>query len=453
MADRNPFKAVLDIRREELPFALMMYFYFFLTIASFWILKPLKKSIFIEYYHDTGLQLLGLHLSGPQAEQIAKVLNMLVALVAAVVFSKLSGKLRRQQLTFVFSGFFLGGYAFYSVLLENAGPATIWTFYLYGDLYTTLMVATFFAFLNDSVSADGAKRIYGLVGLGGVTGGVFGTSVLRTWISVMTPSEWMWVCALGSVLIVVLAWRVGLIVDRERAANPPPAPAPKEKEEEGEANQSLFDGLRLIRNSPYLLSIVTLVGVYEIISSVMDFQFTSTVNHYLDGPAIAAHFATVFLITNIVALTVQLFFTSFVMKNLGVGVALLVLPCTVLLGSSSFVLLPLLWTGSLLNTADSGFSYSINQSAKEALYVPLTPAEKYKAKAFIDMFVQRFGKAIAVVMSLGITLAFSDFSTVRWLTLITIPLGVIWVLAARYAGRRFSEMTQPDSEEQGASPV
>jgi ATP/ADP translocase len=47
-----------------------------------------------------------------------------------------------------------------------------------------------------------------------------------------------------------------------------------------------------------------------------------------------------FLITNIVAMTVRLFLTSFVMKRRGVGVALLVLPCTVLLGSSSFLLLP-----------------------------------------------------------------------------------------------------------------
>ena len=52
-----------------------------------------------------------------------------------------------------------------------------------------------------------------------------------------------------------------------------------------------------------------------------------------------------------------------------------------------------------LNTADNGFSYSINQSAKEALYVPTTREEKYKAKAFIDMFVQRFAKALAVGLS------------------------------------------------------
>lgn len=43
--------------------------------------------------------------------------------------------------------------------------------------------------------------------------------------------------------------------------------------------------------------------------------------------------------------------------------------------------------GSFLNTTDNGFSYSINQSAKEVPHVPTTRDEQYKAKAFIDMFI------------------------------------------------------------------
>jgi AAA family ATP:ADP antiporter len=101
---------------------------------------------------------------------------------------------------------------------------------------------------------------------------------------------------------------------------------------------------------------------------------------------------------------------------------------------------PVLWVGSLLNTIDNGFSYSINQSAKEALYVPTTPDEKYKAKAFIDMFVQRFAKAIAVGVSLAITVIFKDFASLRWLSILTIVIIVIWMAAARYAGKRFQSL-------------
>lgn len=68
--------------------------------------------------------------------ELAKILNMVVAIVAVVVFSWLSQRFRRQLTV------------------------------LFGDLFSTLMVATFFAFLSDSVTPDTAKRFYGVVGLG-----------------------------------------------------------------------------------------------------------------------------------------------------------------------------------------------------------------------------------------------------------------------------------------------
>ncbi len=416
-----------------------MFSYFFLVITSFWILKPIKKSLFIQFYDQQGFSLLVWHMTGPQAELIAKVLNMVVAFIAVIVFTALARRFRRQQLTFIFTGFFLVSYAAYSVIMELPGDVAVWSFYLFGDLFSTLMVATFFAFLNDSVTPDTAKRLYGLVGLGGVVGGVFGTTTVRSLIAQLDVVGWLWICFGLGLLIIMVAFAAGRLVDQ----NPPPAPQVKPPPvRTPRGDNPALEGARLVFRSPYLLSIVAIVGLYEIVSTVMDFQFTSTVAHYLDGPAIGQQFSTVFAITNAVSLLVQLLLTSFVMSRLGVGVALLVLPVAVLTGSAGFIALPILWMGSALNTLDNGFSYSINQSAKESLYVPTTADEKYKAKAFIDMFVQRFAKALAVGLSLGITLTFQDFSSIRWLSVLILPLIVVWILAARYAGQHFQKLSE-----------
>ncbi len=441
MATTGPLQAIFQIRRRELPLAALMFGYFFLTITSFWILKPIKKSLFIQYYQAGGLDLLTWHLSGPQAELLAKVLNMVVAFVAVVVFTWLARRLRRQQLTFAFSAFFLASYVGYTVILDDPTDLEVWTFYLFGDLYSTLMVATFFAFLNDSVTPDAAKRLYGLVGLGGVTGGVVGTSLVRTWIDSLGRSDWLWVCFGIGLAIVALAWAAGRRVDADAPSAPTPEPAP---DEPAAAQNPALEGARLVFRSRYLLSVVAIVGLYEIVSTVMDFQFTSTIDHYLEGDDVGRQFATVFAITNATSLVVQLFFTSLVMTKFGVGAALLVLPLAVIVGSGAFLFLPGLWVGSLLNTADNGFSYSINQSAKESLYVPTTKDEKYKAKAFIDMFVQRFAKAVAVGVSLTVTTWFTDFSAVRWLSAFTILVVLLWLVAVRYAGREFARREQED---------
>ena len=428
----NPLAAFMDVRRQELPLALSMFCYFFLVITSFWILKPIKKGLFIQFYDSAGFTLLGVDFSAAQAELLAKVLNMVVAFAAVVAFSWMSRHLRRQHLTFAFALFFIVSYILFGRWLVDPQGAAVWSFYLFGDLFSTLMVATFFAFLNDAVNAGTAKRLYGLVGLGGVSGGVFGSTVVRVNIDSMGNDDWLWLCVGLAVLIMLAAWVAG------RNVQVPPAVA-SETVQEAPAGNPATEGARLVFASPYLLSIVAIVGLYEVISTIMDFQFTATVAHFLSGPEIGAQFALVFSITNWVSLGVQLFLTGFVMSRFGLGIALLVLPCSVALGSSAFLLFPILWTGSLLNTADNGFSYSINQSAKEALYVPTSAAEKYRAKAFIDMFVQRFAKAVAVLISLGLTFAFRDFESLRYLSVLTLVLLVVWVAAARYAGRRFRE--------------
>ena len=431
----NPFKQFVNIRREELPQVLLMFSYFFLVITSFWILKPLKKSIFVQFYRDTGFHFLGMSMDAAQAELIAKVANMFVALVAATVFAYLSRWFRRQQLTYVFSGFILVCYLYFLWTIHEPQGLTVWSFYFFGDLYSTLMVATFFAFLNDSVAPEKAKRVYGLIGLGGVAGGVLGSSTVAANISDLTMQHWLWICSAVAVIIVGIAAIAGRLFAGEF-----PAPAsPKEKPQHH--GNSATDGARLVFQSRYLLAIVAIVGLYEMVSTIMDFQFTSTVAHYLQGPAIGVHFSRVFAFTNWVALFVQFFLTSFVMTRYGVGAALVFLPVAALLGSTGFLLSPLLLVGSFLNTADNGFSYSINQSAKEVLYVPTTSDEKYKAKAFIDMFIQRFAKALAVGLSLVISFAFKGFESIRWLSLVTVLILVVWIATARYAGREFRRLT------------
>ncbi|HEC06352.1 MAG TPA: hypothetical protein ENJ12_05855, partial [Thiolapillus brandeum] len=203
-----------------------------------------------------------------------------------------------------------------------------------------------------------------------------------------------------------------------------------------------IEGARLVFASPYLLSIVAIVFCYEIVSTILDFQFTSTIAYYLDGEAIGQQISLVFSITNGASLVIQLFFTSYIMTRFGLVTALMVLPAAIALGSSAFLVMPLLWVGSMLNTLDNAPAYSINQSAKESLYVPTSRDEKYKAKAFIDMFVQRFAKAVAVVMSLAITTWFADFSTIRYLSIVVLLLLGIWIIAAVYAGRQFRSRSQ-----------
>lgn len=453
-APTNPLRALAAIRKEELPLAALMFTYLFSVVTTFWINKPIKKALFVQYYDKTGLNLLGWQLEAAQAELLAKVANMVVAIGAVVVFSALSNRLARHRLTLAFCGFFGVLFALYAAVITDRSDALVWSFYLYGDLYSTIMVAGFFAFLNDSVTPEAARRLYGVIVLGGVAGGAFGSLAVYNWIEQVSNRAWMLICVGITAVIALVALGAGRIVERRGMApseEKPPTGAPAEEAPQ-KGKSAALEGATLVLRSRYLLAIVAMVAVYEIVSTVLDFQFTTTIAHYLNGPEIGKQFSLVFTITNVVALVVQLLFTTWLMSRFSLVVPLLVTPLAVLSGSAAFLAVPLLWPGSLLNTVDNGFAYSVNQSAREALYTPTSRDEKYKAKAFIDMFVQRFAKAVAVGISLVITTVFTSFDAIRYLSLFTIVMAVVWAAAAVYAGRRFHGLTRDDASEGESRP-
>jgi ATP:ADP antiporter, AAA family len=439
---KKQIRELFDVRAGELVPTLLMSVYFFLVITSFWILKPIKKSLFLRFYKAEPLELFGLVFPDARAEQLAKILNMVVAVGAATLFIQLSARFRRQRLVYALSALMLVAFALFARVLNQPSELTIWAFYLFGDLFNMLMVASFFAFQNDIASPDLARRTYGTVVLGGVLGGVFGSTFLKVHIRDFQTSTWLWMCFGMMLAIVLLAFAVG------RLKRPEPSP-----QEVGPPLLSRFDtragiaGARVVSRSPYLLSIVALVALYEVISAVLDFQFSATTAHFLDAKAIDQHLATVFMITNWVSLAVQLLATGWVMRRMGVSAALSVLPLTVLAVSSGFVLLPGLWVGSFLSIADNALNYSMNQSAKESLYVPTSPVEKYQAKAFIDVFVQRLAKVLGLVVILLLDgVVANNFTFVRILSLFVLALALIWLRHARRAGGRFEQMAGAPAE-------
>lgn len=430
---KNIFKQFLDIRRDEWPKALLMSFYFFLIIAIFQALKPMKRGAFLSFYSDTPFDLFGWTLSGPEAEQLAKVLNMIFAYGIAILLTFLVRKFARQYVVVIFSGIVSLSFVLFSFLISNLSGGVVWSFYVFGDMFNTAMVPLFWAFMNDIVVTDEAKRIYGIVGLGAVIGGLVGSTFVRANVETVGREPLLLFLIIPIVIIAI----IGLIVNKlaeKRADAAQPA-----KTLESRANPAI-EGAKLVFSSKYLLAIAGILGSYEIVSNIVDFQLSATVSKFVLGELEKdAYFGWVGQIVSIGSIAVQLFLTSFVMRKFGVGVALMFLPVSILFGSLGFLIAPTLIFATLMSASDNSLNYSINQSAREALYVPTTRDEKYKAKAFIDMFVQRFAKVIAVILNLSVV-AYVSLENVRWLAMASILVLVLWISIVRFAGRKFEEL-------------
>lgn len=311
-------------------------------------------------------------------------------------------------------------------------------------MYNTLMLTMFWTLMNNAVEVDSAKRLYGIVGLGGVTGGMVGATLVRSSVTMFGRETVLLSCIVPTIVIAVISFLFARRMENKQARSTNPFNSADNASGAISRYQasrgSVFSGLRLLASSKYLLAICLLVAFYEVASSIVDFQLGAMVEqHITDGLARDQYFGFVAQVQGVASILVQLFLTSFVMRRFGVGAALLALPLAILFGSVSFLLLPTLSFAMLMSVSDNSMNYSINQSAKETLYVPTTPEEKYQAKAFIDMFVQRFAKVVAVGLNLGLV-AFVSIEQVRWLSVASILMLTLWIGVIRFAGRRFDRL-------------
>jgi AAA family ATP:ADP antiporter len=217
-----------------------------------------------------------------------------------------------------------------------------------------------------------------------------------------------------------------------------------------------WEGAKLVFRSKYLLSIAGMIACYELVSNVVDFQLASAVERSIEAPLEKdAFFGLVGQVVGIGSIGVQLLLTGLVMQRFGIRVALLFLPVSLIAGSLGFLLLPTLLFAAAMSASDNALNYSINQSAKEALYVPTSEDVTYKAKAFIDMFVQRFGKMLSVALNLALVATVVE--QIRWLSFVTVAMSALWVVLVRYATWKYRrkalirETSDGDSEALPAS--
>jgi len=432
-------KRFFDIRPGEWPRALGLSLYFFLVIGVFWILKPMKRGVIVNYFGDRPIDLWFMTFGGAQAEQLGKVVNMVVAFVVVAFFTWLVRRMARHYVVLVFGLIFGALFLVFGGIVDNlgmAGPVGVWTFYVTGDIWTTVMVPIFWALVNDINSAEEAERLYGIIGLGGVVGGFVGSSVVAGLVESVGREPLLYAC------LVPLAGIIGIAfwIHHREQTNPATAEpcCPDEDLVQEDSGSAFFEGARLVASSRYLLGIAALLAIYEMTSNVVDFQLSTVIEEQIqNSTARDQAFGIIGQATSAVSIFVQLFLTSYVMKRHGVKIALYFLPVALLGGTLGFLVAPTLLFVGIMSVSDNGLNYSINQSAREALYTPTSQDAKYKAKAFIDMFIQRAAKVLAVVLNLGLTAV--AFLEVWWLSLIVLLLIGVWLFVIHHLGDAFEE--------------
>jgi AAA family ATP:ADP antiporter len=387
---------------------------FFLVLASYFVLRPLRDAMGV-----------------PSGERVWTGLylgTLLLALAANPVFGALVARFpRRVFLPVVYHALAALVVVFWLLLWRLEGePRQLAArlFFNWVSVFNLFAVSTFWGFLADLFRSDQGRRLFGFIAGGGTLGALAGSARTATFAERIPPVHLMLAAAALLEGAVFALRRLGRVCGVDRGEGTPVA-------------GGWLAGARLVAGSRYLQWICVYLLIFTIGSTFLYAQQQQVVRAAFTDPGRrAAWFARVDLTVNAITAAVEFLLTARIVALLGVGGALAVLPLVTLAGFLAVGAAPVLPLFAAFQVLRRTSEFSVSKPAREMLFTVIPRAEKYTAKNLIDVFVYRGGDLVAaavfdVLQGFGLGTAA--------LSLTMVPLAAGWIGVALLLGRRMRE--------------
>ena len=413
---RSWLRSLVDIRRAEYAPVALMLGYGFLALTSYYVVKPARNSIFVDRV-------------GADALPLVYVLTAVVVVGVMVVYSRYVERV--GHLTLILSSMAgLGAATVGFWFLLRGGSSSVVAsggFYIFVKLYPLFLVSQFWLVANLLFTTTQARRLFGPIGMGLILGGIAGSSVagfagerLGTEALLLVATGVLGLCAL---LVLSLAPRI-----RKGSSG---ASARLTEDLSGSA-------VALLRDSTHLRTIAWILGLTIVVGTLLDWQLNRAVELFIEGEDAKTEFwGGFYAVLNVASVVIQLAFTSWVLRRFGVGLALFILPVFLGVASLGILALPVLGMVALGKGTEGALRYSLDQSTRELLFLPVPTDVKYKVKPLIDLAVYRGGTGVGGILLLIFVNQLG--LSVRWISLVTLVAVGAWIWHAWRMRREFAE--------------
>ncbi|MGH9862688.1 MAG: Npt1/Npt2 family nucleotide transporter [Candidatus Acidiferrales bacterium] len=369
----------LNLQPGELKPGAFLFSYLFLIIASYVVAKAARDALFLDRFKAVQL---------PYADvAIAAMVGFVVA-----GYLRLARHLNLRNLLLGSLLFFASNAVLFWYLADYYQIAWLYpVIYVWVGIVFVLAPAQVWTFANYLLTTREAKRFFGLIGAGAISGWIFGgyfTKVVAQ--AYGTESLLLGVAAFLALctLPVILLWR--------RRQAPQEGEESKEEAVGKGGPKNLWASVQLVLASPYLQAIAAVICLSSFVTTFAGWQFKAIAKEFLvEKNALAAFFGNFNFYAGIASLLFQLTLTSRLLRRFGIGATLFVVPLALLLGSVGVMVWGTLVAVVVLKGGDQVLRYSIDKSTVELLYLPVPAGIKIQVKSLIDTVIWRLGDGLA----------------------------------------------------------
>lgn len=376
----------------------------FLIITTLLIIKPTINSLFLSELTSDALPL-------------GYVLTAFMALVGSFSYNRALERFPLNkviELTLLFSvlSLIIFGLAFKFNLAKGF---LLYIPYTWVAIFGLLTASQFWILANLVYNARDAKRVFGFIGAGAISGGIFGGYLTSLLANLLTAEGLLFVAAIFLSFCLPITryiWKnevVKLNMFQVSKRTQPKDSSP----------------FKLIKKSKLLSHIALVIGISVLVAKLVDYQYSDYASRYFsDTDELASFFGFWFSTLSVISLLIQLFITPRVVGTFGIGNSLLWMPSGIFLGSTMLLFIPELWVIIMIKLTEGSLKQSVNKAATELLSIPIPIEIKKRTKTFTDVVVDSIATGLAGIILFFFINGLDISSTL--ISFFVIALLVIW---------------------------
>ncbi len=388
--DNTRLTSDLLFHRGELATLALSFFYFFLLLASYYILRPVRDGLI------AGI--------GTDQVKFLSIIVLVTMLAITPLYGALMTRFPRYRLlpgiyTFAVANLLLFALGF---TRPESARWSAHVFYVWVTAFNLFVISVFWSFMADIWNGEQGRRLFGVIAAGGSLGGLAGPALAQNLAAHYGNSGLTVIAALllcgATVCLLLLGQNARTLPAREDQVT---------KAFEG----SSWQGIGLVFRSPFLLGIAALVMIGSIVGMFAYIELGRLARETFATPeSRTAFFARFDFWTNIVTVVLQGLVVGALTTRWGIKIPLVGMAVVCCVSFIPIALSPALAALSITNVVRRASEYGLGKPARDMLYTVSTPQEKYLAKNVIDTVIYRGSDVLGswthtLLLALGVSLA------------------------------------------------
>ena len=468
-----------EVQSGEAANVILMFCNIFLILTAYYMLKVVREGLMIG-----GVELFGL--GGDEIKAYLPAVMTLLLLGVVPAYGALASAVSRVKLLNSTTLFVMVTLVLFYLWGSTGGVGTAigLSFFIYLGIVNVFLIAQFWSFANDIYTEQQGKRLFAIIAIGQSLGAVLGPKIAATF---STDIFLLLLFSAGIFAACMLLYNVVNLREKSALDNA----AGGDGASQSQAPLAKGGGFGLVFKTRYLLLIALMILVTNVVNTTGEYILSNAARTYseevvpsldaeqeqradaaaLAAPGAAANpeaakaearnkalrgarsqvigafYGNFFFWVNLIGVLVQMFVVSRIFKYFGLRAALFVLPVIAFGSYAAFAVIGGLTVLRVAKTAENATDYSLQNTVKQALFLPTSREAKYKAKAAIDTFFVRFGdSASALIVATGLhVLHFSP----RTFAVVNMVLVVAWIFLSLGIAKEHKKMV-PDDRAAGA---